>query len=88
MNLQGIFQAANVNLFVKAQKHHASLHPDNQLLPYLSNISSLIFSLISPTFIVTEFPTKIFILYRFSYFLLFLIFPTEKILVDLGSLNY
>ena len=46
---------------------------------------SLIFSSISPTFFVTEFPTQIFVLSCFSYFLLFVSVPKGKLLVNLGG---
>ena len=46
---------------------------------------SLIFSSISPTFFVTEFPTPIFFLSCFSLFLLFISVPTGKLLVNLGG---
>ena len=46
---------------------------------------SLILLSIYPTFTVTEVPTPIFILSRFSSFLVFLIVPKGKLLVDLGG---
>ena len=46
---------------------------------------SLIFSSISMTFTVIESPTSIFFLSRFAFFLLLEIFPTGKLLVDLGG---
>ena len=51
------------------------------LLPF----PSLIFSLISPSFTVTEVPTLIFVLSLFSWFLFFIIVPTWKLFVDLGG---
>ena len=45
---------------------------------------SQIFSLISLTYNVTEVPTTIFGLSHFNSFLLFVIVPTWKLLVDLG----
>ena len=50
--------------------------------------SSLIFSLISPTFNATEVPTPIFVLSCFASFILFVIVPTGKLLVDLGDGSY
>ena len=47
-------------------------------------LPSLIFSLISPNFTVTEVPTLIFVLSFFAFFLVFVIVPTGKLLVDLG----
>ena len=44
----------------------------------------LIFSSISPTFTMTEVPTPIFALSRFSSLLLFSIMPTGTLMVDLG----
>ena len=45
---------------------------------------SLIFSWISPNFNVIEIPTPIFILSRFSSFLILLIVQASHLLVDLG----
>ena len=57
----------------------------NYLLTHPYNFPSLIFSLISPTFTVTEVPTPIFILSCFASFLLFVFFSTAELLVDLGG---
>ena len=46
---------------------------------------SLIFSPISPAFTLIEVPTPIFFLSHFASFLLFVIVPTGKLLVDLGE---
>ena len=64
-----------------------SWQADNQPAPssYFYFPPSLIFSSISRTFYVTESPTPIFGLSRFNSFLLFVIVPTAKLLVDLGD---
>ena len=51
----------------------------------LLHFPSLIFSSIYPTFTVTKFLTPIFFLCRLSSFLLFVIVPTGKLVVDLGG---
>ena len=85
MESQGILKVVNIHLYFYSKQHHDDLHSSDQLLPQPSAFTSLIFSLIYLNFTVIEPPTTIFVLSHFSSFLLFMIFRTCKLLVDLAG---
>ena len=85
MELQRIRKAVNVYLCCWAQQHHYYLIQPTSFFPILLIFLSLIFSLIYLNFTVTGVPKPIFVLSRFVSLFLFLIVPTDKLLIDLGG---